>query len=119
MVQARIDGGETVGMMVRMPSSLRDRIKAAADESSRSQNSEIVATLEEKYPPPTDWREEFADLTANVICAEAGERPAALNALNDYLARKKFGMTASYEGGENVVMTLVDPKLRARFLARR
>ena len=39
-------------MMVRMPLDLRDRIKAAADISGRSQNSEIVATLSDKYPAP-------------------------------------------------------------------
>lgn len=36
---------------VRFPDGLRDRIKAAADENNRSMNAEIVATLEEKYPP--------------------------------------------------------------------
>lgn len=58
MVQPRIGEGETVGMMVRMPADLRDRIKAAAETNGRSQNSEIVATLEEKYPAP-----EFHDIS--------------------------------------------------------
>tara|TARA_R110002073_G_scaffold13857_6_gene57805 strand:+ start:763 stop:1158 length:396 start_codon:yes stop_codon:yes gene_type:complete len=52
MVAGRIGDGNTVGAMVRMPSDLRDRVKAAADESGRSMNSEIVATLEEAYPAP-------------------------------------------------------------------
>lgn len=38
--------------IVRLPDGMRDRIKAAADANSRSMNSEIVATLEEKYPQP-------------------------------------------------------------------
>lgn len=52
MVQSRAGTPGTVGLVVRMPEDLRDRIKAAADASGRSQNSEIVATLEEKYPAP-------------------------------------------------------------------
>lgn len=38
--------------LLRLTSSLRDRIKAAAAENNRSMNAEIVATLEEKFPPP-------------------------------------------------------------------
>lgn len=38
--------------MLRLPDGMRDRIKAAAEANNRSMNSEIVATLEEKYPPP-------------------------------------------------------------------
>ncbi len=52
MVQARAGSGDTVGIMVRLPEGLRDRIKAAAEEDGRSMNSEIVATLEEAYPAP-------------------------------------------------------------------
>lgn len=40
--------------IVRMPDGLRDRIRAAADANSRSMNAEIVAALEEKFPPPPD-----------------------------------------------------------------
>lgn len=50
MVQARAGSGNVVPLMVRVPEDLRDRIKAAAEANGRSQNSEIVATLEEKYP---------------------------------------------------------------------
>jgi hypothetical protein len=44
--------------IVRLPDGMRDRIKAAAERNGRSMNSEIVSTLEEKYPEP------FARLTA-------------------------------------------------------
>jgi hypothetical protein len=37
--------------MLRLPDGMRDRIKDAADLNGRSMNSEIVATLEEEYPP--------------------------------------------------------------------
>lgn len=38
--------------MLRLPDGMRDRIKAAAEAANRSMNSEIVATLEERYPAP-------------------------------------------------------------------
>ncbi|WP_187969219.1 Arc family DNA-binding protein [Aquibium microcysteis] len=47
---------------VRMPPGLRDRIKAAADANSRSMNTEIVATLDEKYPATIELdQDEFAE----------------------------------------------------------
>ena len=50
MVQRRIGKGSTVGIMVRLPEDLRDRIRSAAETSNRSMNSEIVGTLERAYP---------------------------------------------------------------------
>lgn len=44
---------EAERFQVRMPPGLRERIKQAAERNNRSMNSEIVATLEEKYPPPS------------------------------------------------------------------
>lgn len=64
MVQARVGADGTVGMMVRMPEALRDRIKAAADANGRSQNSEIVAALEEKYPAP---QVDYAEILEGVM----------------------------------------------------
>ena len=37
--------------MLRLPDGMRERIKRAASANSRSMNAEIIATLEEKYPP--------------------------------------------------------------------
>lgn len=51
MVQPRAGSG-TVQIALRLTSDLRDRVKAAADQAGRSVNSELVATLEEKYPAP-------------------------------------------------------------------
>ncbi|NDV52157.1 Arc family DNA-binding protein [Salipiger sp. PrR003] len=42
----------TVQIALRITAGLRNRIKAAAAENNRSVNSELVATLEEKYPAP-------------------------------------------------------------------
>lgn len=59
MVQGRTGSGNVVPLMVRVPEDLRDRIKAAADANGRSQNSEIVRTLEEKYPAPSALAEDL------------------------------------------------------------
>lgn len=37
---------------LRMPPDLKARVQAAAEGHNRSMNAEIIATLEEKYPPP-------------------------------------------------------------------
>ncbi|MDZ7907137.1 MAG: Arc family DNA-binding protein [Gemmobacter sp.] len=62
MVQGRTGTGSVVPLMVRVPEDLRDRIKAAADTNGRSQNSEIVATLEEKYPAPVSAMPDLAEI---------------------------------------------------------
>ena len=41
-------------LMLRLPETLRDRIKVAADRNARSLNAEIVATLLVAYPEPQD-----------------------------------------------------------------
>lgn len=45
---------ESDRFMLRLPDGMRDRIKVAAESNNRSMNAEIVATLEEKYPPDHD-----------------------------------------------------------------
>lgn len=42
---------------LRIPKDLKDRVEAAASRMHRSMTAEIVATLEEKYPPEDDLRE--------------------------------------------------------------
>lgn len=44
----------TVQIALRLTPYLRDRIKAAAQSNNRSVNSELIATLEERYPAPLD-----------------------------------------------------------------
>jgi len=39
---------------LRIPAELKARIQSSAAASGRSMNAEIVATLELKYPPPSD-----------------------------------------------------------------
>ncbi len=50
---------------LRMPPDLKARVKAAAEANNRSMNAEIVATLEEKYPPPS--LAEFEEASALTI----------------------------------------------------
>lgn len=50
--------------IVRLPDGLRDRIRAAAEEQGHSMNTEIVRTLEEKYPAPL---ESFNDPAAKTL----------------------------------------------------
>jgi hypothetical protein len=45
--------------IIRLPDGMRDRIRAAAVRNNRSMNAEVVATLEEKYPPPQIDEEEY------------------------------------------------------------
>lgn len=49
---------ESDRFMLRLPDGMRDRIKAAAAESNRSMNAEIVATLEKEYPAPLSFDQE-------------------------------------------------------------
>ncbi|UVC08260.1 Arc family DNA-binding protein [Rhizobium sp. TH2] len=45
--------------VLRFPTGMRDRIKAAAERNGRSMNAEIVATLEGAYPDLVDRHDEF------------------------------------------------------------
>lgn len=62
--------------IVRMPEGMRGRIKAAAAENNRSMNAEIVATLEEKYPPKTTFTDFMREWVAPI--AEATSREEKL-----------------------------------------
>lgn len=55
----------TVQFALRMDPGLRDRIKSAAAENNRSMNAEIVATLEDAYPEPSELQD--AIFTLNVL----------------------------------------------------
>ncbi|WP_407674067.1 Arc family DNA-binding protein [Paracoccus beibuensis] len=60
---------------VRLPDGLRDRIKAAADAKGRSMNSEIVATLQEKYPALEDIDRDMRRIEAAVRAAASSRGP--------------------------------------------
>lgn len=78
--------------IIRMPEGLRDRIAMAAEEAGRSMNSEIVKTLEEKYPEPS-LDELTARVEAMMDAAEKGgidkvKMVYALSLLTDAIGKK-------------------------------
>ncbi|KZX95343.1 hypothetical protein A3720_21005 [Sulfitobacter sp. HI0021] len=60
--------------MLRLPDGMRDRIKVAAERNGRSMNAEIVAVLDEKFPPLIS-----ADRLTALIEASAGLLDAVEN----------------------------------------
>lgn len=57
-----------------MPPELKARVQAAAKANNRSMNAEIVALLEEKFPPPR--QESVVDLVERLIEAMATDERA-------------------------------------------
>lgn len=105
---------------LRIPPDLKDRIQAAASAANRSMNAEIIATLEDVYPEPSD----IAKLTSKIktltyrleTAADAQERskvkaalkatfqeaalafsadPEFLNVLEEYLSRRRERLVSS------------------------
>lgn len=74
--------------VLRLPTGMRDRIKAAADKNNRSMNSEIVATLEEAYPSDNfDFATFMESWMVPILRAETEEERAKLMMeANDFLA---------------------------------
>lgn len=66
MVQPR-SGQGSVQIALRLPPSLRDRIRDAAEKNGRSMNSEIVSTLEQVYPPRSISIEELSAFLESLI----------------------------------------------------
>lgn len=58
---ANSTGRKSDKIMLRLPSGMRDRIKAKVDENSRSMNAEIVILLDHEYPAPTDVMHYYTD----------------------------------------------------------
>ena len=77
--------------MLRLPDGMRDRIKAAAEANSRSMNSEIVATLEEKYPAPIDIKKFVDDFMSRMPDDHpAFQSEEALNAFVEAFRRSLY-----------------------------
>lgn len=53
--------------ILRLPDGMRDRIKASAESNNRSMNSEILAALDEKFPPPFSRQETMKMIKASLI----------------------------------------------------
>ncbi|WP_299663860.1 Arc family DNA-binding protein [uncultured Ruegeria sp.] len=89
MVQKRAGSGGTVGVMVRMPEGLRDRVKLGADSAGRSMNSEIVGILEKKYPKPIDLEDYrmVMDLLGILATSTEEQRSTFIRLVVDSLTR--------------------------------
>lgn len=101
----------TVGMMVRMSADLRDRIKAAAEINGRSQNSEIIATLEEAYPVPEDFDPfRFAYLEWVKIGPDASQeaRQEVVRRVNERFAAEGEQMTVAIDDKGTMSFTRPD-----------
>lgn len=64
---------------VRFPDGMRDRIKRAAADNGRSMNTEIVATLEEKYPKPSLEAEKIIKLLLSLGASSASASASTRN----------------------------------------
>lgn len=68
--------------VLRLPDGLRDRIKWYSEKNGRSMNAEIVATLEDKYPPPGIDVEILASFLSSFSELDPKERRELLDAIN-------------------------------------
>ena len=94
--------------MLRMPDGMRERIRAAASSNGRSMNSEIIATLEEKYPEPRGLTFEEIQGVIDSISAASSEQERAekIVAGNRILAASGFPL---FFGVRNGVVQMMAP----------
>lgn len=88
MVQPRAGQG-AVQIALRLPADLRDRVRAAAEAAGRSINSEIIATLEERYPAAPPFKpQEFIEMMRLYVLAGSDDEDMKRRAAeaNDVLA---------------------------------
>lgn len=63
---------------LRMQPDLKRRVEEAAAKNNRSINAEIVATLEEAYPPTTTFTEFMREWVAPIAAAKSNEEKTRL-----------------------------------------
>jgi len=85
---------------LRLPEGMRDRIKLAAEQSGRSMNAEILATLAEAYPPPEP---EAPDLAAIMQDLQAATSP------DDFADRARSANTQLEAAGLPYRVDMVPP----------
>lgn len=85
---------------LRLPDGLRERIKKAAEDEGRSMNAEIVATLLEKYPEPTNDYRPILELFRHINAAENdAEFFARVQDMNEYFHRSNADLVARASDG--------------------
>lgn len=84
-----------------MPEGLRNRIRDAAEANNRSMNAEIVASLEEKYPPKSIDVKVLAEFLASMhgVSAPDGDHDY-LDQINSLLAQadQPWSVVAGWDG---------------------
>ncbi len=103
--------------VLRLPDGMRDRIKAAAEDSNRSMNAEIVATLQEAYPTPTDdpmsALDFFAFVTRLTKSPDPGEQKKRLIEVNQEIEHLGFRFDIPKFGpGAGVIVVPLDENFR-------
>lgn len=103
-------GRESDKFMLRLPDGMRDRIKRAADSNNRSMNAEIVATLEDKYPPPTPGPDDLLDRLEKTAQALPGpERAEQVEILNRWLAASSVPLCVEQDEDEQFLRVFPKP----------
>ena len=86
---------------IRMPNGLRERIKLAAEKHNRSMNAEIIATLEEAYPPQSIDIQNLAGFLESLAGVSAPDGDTEyLDKINDMMGRLSYPWTveAGWDG---------------------
>lgn len=87
--------------MLRMPDGMRDRIKIVAETNNRSMNSEIVATLEEKYPAQNAKFETIPEIAAFLNSLPEDERATQLELFYTLVGRSSSMAAEPKEAAQN------------------
>lgn len=90
--------------MLRLPDGMRERIKAEAAKNGRSMNTEIIATLEEKYPSEAAIAQMIAEQMAQFKAMDPQER-------EKYLETFVLGLKAIEEGADGPGTALLLAKM--------
>ncbi|UFM63643.1 Arc family DNA-binding protein [Paracoccus sp. MA] len=85
---ARPPASEQVQVNFRMPADLKARIEAAAEANNRTTTAELVATLEEKYPPIPDRSD-----------VELSHRAITIRGIDAALQQVRANMIRQLDGG--------------------
>ena len=100
---------DTYRFLLRMPTSLRDELRAEAEASGKSLNAEIVSRLQESVRPASARRVRFLPAAAVLAASFAAAGALGTAAGAGYAARHSHDASdASFA---------VDPELRSSVLA--
>ncbi|OWJ72512.1 hypothetical protein CDV50_04890 [Haematobacter massiliensis] len=95
--------------VVRLPDGMRERIKVAAETNNRSMNAEIVATLEEKYPAPSESfdGDKFLAWISRIVNAAPSDQESMLEKANRDLAGTGFSFMLSEKSRDDAGLLIV------------